>query len=167
MVLDAARAGLRFQPARRVRTGDRHLPSRQRRTARRHPGRLQGAHLPRVDDLPDLPVHPACAHMEWVRGSRLPLPSVSDRAHTPHVEADRGAGMTVTVTGIVAEPAAQLPPQGAAARELLRQRAVAAGLVAEDAGASESDAAIERLLEREVVTPEPGEEECRRYYEAH
>ena len=75
--------------------------------------------------------------------------------------------MTVTVNGIVVEAAAQLPPQGAAARELLRQRAVAAGLVAEDAGASESDAAIERLLEREVVTPEPGEEECRRYYEAH
>jgi peptidyl-prolyl cis-trans isomerase C len=50
----------------------------------------------------------------------------------------------------------------AAVRELLRQRAVDLGLVAADADEAEADAGIERLLEREVQVPEPGEAECRR-----
>jgi peptidyl-prolyl cis-trans isomerase C len=56
----------------------------------------------------------------------------------------------------------------AAARELLRQRAVEAGLLdADEREASVVDAAIERLLEREVTTPEPTEAECRKYYDAN
>lgn len=55
----------------------------------------------------------------------------------------------------------------AAARELLRQQAVALGLLAESAAENERDAALERLLEREVAVPEPGEAECRRFYDAH
>jgi peptidyl-prolyl cis-trans isomerase C len=53
-----------------------------------------------------------------------------------------------------------------AAHELLRQRAVAVGLLAENANEDTViDAAIETLLEREVATPSPTEDECRRYYE--
>jgi peptidyl-prolyl cis-trans isomerase C len=55
-----------------------------------------------------------------------------------------------------------------AARELLRQRAVAVGLLGsrEHAEGAE-DVAIEALLAREVTTPAPTDEECRRYYERH
>ena len=75
--------------------------------------------------------------------------------------------MTVTVNGVVVDAAGHGSPQAAAVRELLRQRAVATGLAAPEAGGDEADAAIERLLEKEVPTPEPGEDECRRYYDAH
>ncbi len=73
----------------------------------------------------------------------------------------------VMVNGVVVDGSLWPSPELAAARELLRQRAVAVDLVAEDASAEEVDAAIERLIEREVMTPEPSEEECRRYYEAN
>jgi len=65
-----------------------------------------------------------------------------------------------TVNGV------EVPDRAAAVRELLRQRAVAAGLL--DAGAGEDfvNEAIEALLEREVRTPEPDEAECRRWYNA-
>jgi peptidyl-prolyl cis-trans isomerase C len=75
--------------------------------------------------------------------------------------------MTITVNGVAVDAAGHASPQAAAVRELLRQRAVAAGLAAPEAGGDEADAAIERLLEKEVATPEPGEGECRRYYDAH
>ena len=75
--------------------------------------------------------------------------------------------MTITVNGIVVDAAGHASPQAATVRELLRQRAVAAGMTAPDAPANEADAAIERLLEKEVATPEPGDDECRRYYDAH
>ena len=56
----------------------------------------------------------------------------------------------------------------AAARELLRQRAIAIGLLAARAHDETAiDEAIEALLAREVITPSPTEEECRRYYEGH
>ena len=67
----------------------------------------------------------------------------------------------ISVNGVAVESAS------AAARELLRQQAVASGLLADGADAARADAAIERLLEREVRIPEPGEEECRRFYDAH
>jgi peptidyl-prolyl cis-trans isomerase C len=51
---------------------------------------------------------------------------------------------------------------------LLRQRAVARGLLEAPTGdESAINQAIEALLAHEVVTPEPTEEECRRYYESH
>jgi peptidyl-prolyl cis-trans isomerase C len=75
--------------------------------------------------------------------------------------------MTITVNGVVVDAAGHASPQAAAVRELLRQRAVAAGFAAANLSGEEADAAIERLLEKEVATPEPGEEECRRYYDAH
>ena len=75
--------------------------------------------------------------------------------------------MTITVNGVAVDAAGHASPQAAAVRELLRQRAVAAGLAAAEATGDEADAAIERLLEKEIATPEPGEEECRRYYDAH
>lgn len=51
-----------------------------------------------------------------------------------------------------------------AVRELLRQRAVVLGLIAADANEGFQDEAIEALLDREVKTPEPTEDECRRFY---
>jgi len=51
----------------------------------------------------------------------------------------------------------------AAVRELLLQRAAELELL-DDA---DTDAAIERLLDLEAQTPQPTDEECRRYYEAH
>ena len=62
----------------------------------------------------------------------------------------------------------------AAVRELLLERAAKRGLMEgrarEDvtfADPGAEDAVIERLLELEVRTPEPNDEECRRYYERH
>lgn len=69
-------------------------------------------------------------------------------------------GVTIDVEGF---PSAE----AAAARELMRQRAIAESMVALEAGPEEIDTAIERLLEREVRTPEPTDDECRRYYAAH
>jgi peptidyl-prolyl cis-trans isomerase C len=55
-----------------------------------------------------------------------------------------------------------------AVRELLRQRAVAVGLLAAQARDDATiDQAIEALLAREVTTPSPTEDECRRYYDNH
>lgn len=67
----------------------------------------------------------------------------------------------ISVNGITVDS------EPAAARELLRQHAVASGILAEGAPENEADAAIERLLEHEVRVPEPGEAECRRFYDAH
>lgn len=50
-------------------------------------------------------------------------------------------------------------------RELLTQRAIASGLLAN--GASLDDETIDRLLERECTTPVPSPEECQRYYAAN
>jgi peptidyl-prolyl cis-trans isomerase C len=59
-------------------------------------------------------------------------------------------------------------------RERLLERAAECGLMqgcARDevsfADAGAEDAVIERLLELEVRTPEPNDEECLRYYELH
>ncbi|HZP87644.1 MAG TPA: peptidylprolyl isomerase [Burkholderiales bacterium] len=55
---------------------------------------------------------------------------------------------------------------GKAVHALLARRAVARGL-ANAAGDAHIDAAIERLLEQDVRTPEPTDEECSRYYAVH
>lgn len=74
--------------------------------------------------------------------------------------------MTAIVNGI--EIAVDGPAELSAARELLRQRAVEVDLLGSTVTDEETvDAAIETLLGREVVTPSPGDEECRRYYEGH
>ena len=73
----------------------------------------------------------------------------------------------VSVNGVEVAPAKGTAPELAAVRELLRQRAIELRLLAPDAGDDAVEAGIERLLEREVKTPSPSEEECRRYYEAH
>ena len=74
--------------------------------------------------------------------------------------------MTVLVNGVEVAPRSEESPELAGARELLRQRAVAAGLL-DSAANDEEDVsvAIEALFKREVATPEPTEAECRRYYE--
>ena len=63
--------------------------------------------------------------------------------------------MEISVNGIAVDAAGFPGPEAAAVRELLRQRALATGLVADGSDAGEVDLAIERLLEREVKTPEP------------
>ncbi|HVX80377.1 MAG TPA: peptidylprolyl isomerase [Devosiaceae bacterium] len=76
--------------------------------------------------------------------------------------------MSVAVNGVEVLAADDEPPEMAAVRELLRQRAVSVGLLPEGAADEMVIAAgIEQLLDREVRTPEPTEEECRRHYDAH
>jgi peptidyl-prolyl cis-trans isomerase C len=76
--------------------------------------------------------------------------------------------VTVSVNGVAVDAAPWPSAELAAVRELLRQRAIACGLLA-DGAADEAavSGAIEKLLEQEVTTPEPTEPECRRYYDAH
>ncbi len=73
----------------------------------------------------------------------------------------------VSINGIAVDAAGFPSPAAAAVRELLRQRAVASADITDGADAGDVDAAIERLLEREVRTPEPTEAECRQYYQAN
>jgi peptidyl-prolyl cis-trans isomerase C len=76
--------------------------------------------------------------------------------------------MSVSVNGVAVTAGPETSSELGAARELLRQRAVAVGIL--DAASTDDGAieqAIEALLAREVVTPIPTEEECRRYYDAH
>src|SRR5574340_1150407 len=73
----------------------------------------------------------------------------------------------VSINGVAVDAAGFPTPEAAAVHELLRQRATATGLIAAGADREAVDAAIERLLEREVPVPDPLEEECRRYYAAN
>jgi peptidyl-prolyl cis-trans isomerase C len=76
--------------------------------------------------------------------------------------------MSVSVNGVDVAASPGTTSEVSAARELLRQRAVAVGLLDAEATDDETiEQAIEELLAREVVTPTPTDEECRRYYEAH
>lgn len=76
--------------------------------------------------------------------------------------------MSVRVNDVVVDADAAPSLEFAVVHELLRQRAVAVGLLDEDASDEEAvGAGIERLLAREVRVPTPTESECRRYYEAH
>jgi peptidyl-prolyl cis-trans isomerase C len=71
--------------------------------------------------------------------------------------------MSVLVNGVAVTPRPEASDEMSAARELLRQRAVAVGLL-DDSSADEAavEQAIVELLAREVVTPSPTDEECRR-----
>jgi peptidyl-prolyl cis-trans isomerase C len=76
--------------------------------------------------------------------------------------------MTVSVNGIAVAVKTGGSVALAAVRELLRQRAVAVGLLDRSAADDKQViGAIETLLEREVITPLPTEAECRRYCEQH
>jgi peptidyl-prolyl cis-trans isomerase C len=76
--------------------------------------------------------------------------------------------MSVSVNGVEVRAQPDATNELDAARELLRQRAVAIGLL-DEASTEEAaiEQAIEELLAREVLTPSPADEECRRYYDAH
>ncbi len=76
--------------------------------------------------------------------------------------------MSVSVNGVDVTAGPETTSELSAARELLKQRAIAVGIL--DAASPEVgtiEQAIEELLAREVVTPTPTDEECRRYYDAH
>ncbi len=76
--------------------------------------------------------------------------------------------MSFSVNGVELTARPEATDELTAARELLRQRAVAVGIL--DAASTDEgtiEQAIEELLAREVVTPSPTEEECWRYYDAH
>jgi peptidyl-prolyl cis-trans isomerase C len=76
--------------------------------------------------------------------------------------------VSASVNGVAVETGAWPSAELAVVRELLRQRATTAGLLAPGGCAeAEVSAAIERLLEQEVAVPSPTESECRRYYDAH
>ena len=84
---------------------------------------------------------------------------------------------TARINGIALHPAGQRPLEEElrerAYAELLRQRAVAQGLLAPHGGdlAPEPGEAerqvLEAMVDAEVHSPEPQEEECQRYYQAH
>lgn len=82
-------------------------------------------------------------------------------------EAVTESGAAVLVNGVVVDTTPFPSAAAAAARELLRQRAVVTGHLAGDAAGDEIDRGVERLLEREVTTPEPTDAECRQYYDAN
>ena len=67
----------------------------------------------------------------------------------------------------VASPAAATDATLAAVRALLRSRAAEMGLVFEEQDEASVTAAIDALLDREVTTPEPTDEECSRFYATH
>jgi peptidyl-prolyl cis-trans isomerase C len=76
--------------------------------------------------------------------------------------------MNLSVNGVEIVAGEETTSELAAARELLRQRAVEVGLLDPgETGEAAVGEALEALLAREVVTPEPREEECWRYYEGH
>jgi peptidyl-prolyl cis-trans isomerase C len=76
--------------------------------------------------------------------------------------------MSVSVNGVEVTARPEATDELTAARELLRQRAVTVGILdAASIDEAATEQAIEELLAREVVTPSPTEEECRRYYDAH
>jgi peptidyl-prolyl cis-trans isomerase C len=76
--------------------------------------------------------------------------------------------MRVGVNGVPVDAGRWPSVKVAAVRELLRQRAVARSFLSADAdNDDEIGLAIEGLLAEEVQIPEPSEEECRRYYDAH
>jgi peptidyl-prolyl cis-trans isomerase C len=76
--------------------------------------------------------------------------------------------MTVTVNGITVEVSRWPSAEVAAVRELLRQRAIAVGILLPHIDDDDAvSAAIERLLADEVTVPSPTDAECRRYYESH
>lgn len=76
--------------------------------------------------------------------------------------------MSVSVNGVEVTARPEATDELTAARELLRQRAVTVGILdAASIDEAATEQAIEELLAREVVTPNPTEEECRRYYDAH
>jgi peptidyl-prolyl cis-trans isomerase C len=108
--------------------------------------------------------------VETVDFSSLRVDPAPDRAATP-APAPR-------VNGVALNPLGQSLDDGAlrqrACTELLRQAAIAAGLLdaadpapSDGAISSEASAAIDAWLERELQLPEPSEEACRRHHAAH
>lgn len=75
--------------------------------------------------------------------------------------------MSITVNGVEVDVGPWPSPEVAALRELLRQRAMARGLLAAEGTDDDVDGAIELLLAEEVRVPTPTDAECRRYYETH
>lgn len=76
--------------------------------------------------------------------------------------------MSISVNGVDVAIAAGVNPELAAARELLRQRALALGILdMAPVDQAAIDEAIEEVLAREVAIPSPTDDECRRYYDAH
>lgn len=71
------------------------------------------------------------------------------------------------VNAIEVDASAWPTPELAAVHELLRQRASALGLLADDANDTDTERAIERTLAEEVPVPEPTPEECERWYAAN
>jgi peptidyl-prolyl cis-trans isomerase C len=76
--------------------------------------------------------------------------------------------LSVSVNGVEVAVGSETTSELTAARELLRQRAVAIGVL--DGSTADDptiDQAIENLLAREVATPAPTEDECKRYFDGH
>lgn len=86
---------------------------------------------------------------------------------TTNTAADDIAVDEITVNGTTVDPTVWPTPELAAVHELLRQRSVDLGFLADDAGEPDIERAFELILTEEVDVPEPTEEECRRWYDAN
>ena len=99
-----------------------------------------------------------------------PSPSLSE-PFTPQVEVASVNGVALHAPGET--PDAQNLRQRACS-ELLRQAAIAGGLLDADdlpavdgVNSEAASLAIDALIEREVVVPDPSDEACQRHYQAH
>src|SRR5215469_5460954 len=148
--------------------GRRDVRWRSSRADERRAASLQAAHSSGLHDLSDFAIHPHDSYLERRGCARLPVPALSDRSHAADTGEGGNSHMSVSVNGVGITAGQGTTNELSAVRELLRQRAVAIGLL-DEASREETtiERAIENLLACEVVTPTPTEEECRRYYEAH
>ena len=113
---------------------------------------LQAAHPSRLYDLPGFAIHPHDSHLERCGRARLSVPALSDRPHAADAREGADPVMSVSVNGVEVTQRPETTSELSAARELLRQRAVAVGIL-DEASTDEAaiEQAIEELLAREVV----------------
>src|SRR5690606_11546973 len=90
---------------------------------------LQAAHTAWLHHFPGFTVHPHDPYLERRGCPGLSLPPLSDRAHPENPRQGANPLMILSVNGLAVVVAAGVPAEFAAVRELLRQRAVAIGLL--------------------------------------
>src|SRR5262245_41885875 len=99
--------------------------------ARRAAG-LQAPCPPRLHAVSDLALYPHDPYLERRGYAGLSVSPVSDRALAAYAGKGTGAIMTVTVNGVAVDVSRWPNPETAAARELLRQRAITVGILPPD-----------------------------------
>ncbi len=124
-------------------------------------------HILLVHDLSGFAIHAHDPYLERRWRARLSHQAISDRAYAPIASQRDRPLMSVSINGLNVTIPSDMTAELAAARELLRQRALAVSILNTGDDEATIGQGIEELLAREVVVPTPLEDECRRYYEAH